>query len=118
MIENPLETNRKVFIWLCMCPADKSTDKKENRAHVICIVIVTALILTFFIASAVFFSKFASTDLEESLYALFQISATSGVMYLIAVAIIMRDKILNIFNKLSDIYEACKMFSLLNIIPH
>lgn len=78
MKENPMETNKKVLIWLCMCAGDKSTDKQENRAHVICIVVVFATTLTSAITSAVYFFKFVSIDFGKSLYALFQMAGAIG----------------------------------------
>lgn len=91
MRENPLETNKKVLIWLWMCPADKSTDKREIRAHTICFIFVSATMLTCVITSAVFFLNYVSTDFGESLYALFEFTGAIG------------DYLLNLLNSLNNV---------------
>lgn len=71
----------------------------------------SAIILIAFsalIASLVFFLKRVSYDLNESLYALFQIIGMSSVLYMFMVMLFLRHKMHTIFEILADIYEACK----------
>lgn len=49
-----------------------------------------------------------SIDLEESLYALFQISAFSGLTYMCIVAFLLRNEITVFLGTLSQIYDARK----------
>lgn len=62
------------------------------------------------VASIVFFIKFVSIDLEESLYAIFQIGASIVAVYIAIVAYFLQHKINGIFKGLTAIYGKCKYF--------
>lgn len=71
--------------------------------------------LTFFsanlsglLSSVAFFVENISTNLEESLYAFFQISAFSGLTYMCIVAFLLRSRITAFLGTLSKIYDTCK----------
>lgn len=56
----------------------------------------------------VFFFNNLQTDLEESLYALFQISASYCVIYMFIVGLTLRQKIKEIFENLAELNGTCK----------
>lgn len=60
------------------------------------------------IASAIFFLKFVSVDLNQSLYAMFQIAAYTNVTYIYIAAFLLRHKITAVFDSLTEIYEESK----------
>lgn len=105
----PLVMNQRVLTWLCVFPMHESAAMKEKLT---CIVFSIGVILTIFsglIGSVIFFLKFVSTDLEESLYALFQIAAIFSTSNAIVVAVQMRHRIPTMFKNLTTIYEKCKL---------
>lgn len=58
--------------------------------------------------TSIFFVQSFSTNLEESLYAIFQLTGTSAMFYFNIVAFNSRRKMARLFEKLSDIYNASK----------
>lgn len=63
------------------------------------------MLLSMLAACVAFFVKFVSIVLEESLYALFQISTLSGILYSMIVVFNSRHEVKTIFDKLSTIYD-------------
>lgn len=105
----PLVMNQRVLTWLCVFPLDEAATMKEKLT---CITFSIGVILTIFsglTGSVVFFLKFVSTDLEESLYALFQIAAIFSTSNAIVVAVLMRHRIPAMFSNLTEIYEKCML---------
>lgn len=60
------------------------------------------------IASAVFFHKFVSVNLEMSLYAIFPVFGFLISSYVIVFMCISRHKLATLFDKLTQIYDASK----------
>lgn len=104
----PLELNQKALIWLFMCSADKTVDRRKKILYFFCFLLVLFVNMAALIAATKFALKFFSTDLEECLYAFFQISAIAGIVYVMLAAFLLRHKISTIFTQLSDIYAASK----------
>lgn len=104
----PLELNQKALIWLFMCSADKTADRRKKILYFFCFLLVFSANVAALIAATKFALKFFSTDLKESLYAFFQISAIAGIVYVMLAAFLLRHKINTIFTQLSDIYAASK----------
>lgn len=104
----PLLTNQRVMMWLCMCPANESTSKSKIMIYTGCtfiVVTVTSLCLLF---SGSFVVNYLSIDFERSLYAVFQVSGEAAMLNLIFVGFFMRNRINAIFTQLSEIYVASK----------
>lgn len=106
---NPLQTNRRVLIWLCAYPAPDSTNKWINLAQIAFTFTVFAMVMGYFIASAKFIIEYVRIDVELALYAMFQMAASIGDLYLIITAIILRHRIRDIFEGLKNIYKASKL---------
>lgn len=106
----PLETNRRVLIWLCMFLPDETASKREKLTYIVFTVCGVCTILSMLAASVTFFVKFVSIDLEESLYALVKISAYLCLTYMMIVVFILRHKISDIFEKLSTIYDERELY--------
>lgn len=91
-----------------MCSVDKTQDPRKKILYFFCFLLVLSVNVAALIAATKFALKFFSTDLEECLYAFFQISAIAGIVYVMLAAFLLRHKISTIFIQLSDIYAASK----------
>lgn len=101
-----LKSNRRVLIWLCIYPADENTSELQKRAHIAFSVFVFGLNLFACGASAVYFIKYASDDLESSLLALSQMSGCINALYINIITFFYRHKITAVIDSLSDIYKS------------
>lgn len=103
----PLKTSHQCLIWLCMCPApDATTTRWQKTSYTICGFVVLISIISAFVANVMFFVRFISMDLEQSLFAVMFVAAQFGVIYMALSAIILkRQKIQKIFKDLTIIYE-------------
>lgn len=100
----PLITNRKVLMWLNLCSTDKTIVEWKGVINII-FTLISVFVTLFLIASTVFFWKNISTDLELSLFALYQIPPTLGALYESAVMFFSKHKVHTIFEQLSAIYR-------------
>lgn len=108
ILMDPLPTCRRVLTWICVLPAIQFTSKWEKGMHLsfsfvncLCIVIVTT-------GSVGYFWKYVQIDLEESLYALYQVAAYIPLINGIIVTFLLRNQITSIFKNLSKIHESGK----------
>lgn len=106
----PLRTTQQVLIWYCICT------KVSKKRHIIFSVVCLLANMNAVLASVTFFLNFVSVNLELSLYALFQISAYSNVVYSYIIAFILRNRVPAIFDGLAAIYHQCKTIALLSVI--
>lgn len=104
----PLQTNQQVLTWLCVYLAKQNTSKFKKILYIVFSVVVFLGYFNVLLASIAFFLKYASSSLEQSLYALFQISGDFGTVYMMLTAYTLRKQFKIIFDKLSNIYDACK----------
>lgn len=100
-----IETNRRVLTWLCIYPADKNASKWQVRAYIAFSAFVFGVNMFACGASAVYFYKHASADLESSLLALSQMSGCFSVWYTGIIMFLSRRKITAVIDSLSDIYK-------------
>lgn len=107
----PLATNRQCLIWLCICPADESTDRWRKVAHIICATSALTAIFSGFVSSVVCAWKFISIDVGRTMFAFTFLSGEIATLYMALIAmLLLRHKIDEIFKKLSMIYETRKCF--------
>lgn len=104
----PLSTNQRFLTWLCICPVDANAGRFKKVSCILFTIVLFALNLSVLTASWLFLLKYASTDLELSLYSLFQVSAFFGLMFMNIMTFVMRKEITATFLTLSDIYTASK----------
>lgn len=86
----PLTTNRKVLVWLCILPAEENTHKYMKLIYILVSVSLITTSITGCISSLAFIYKYASANLEDSLYALFQVCANVSNLNMILNAFMMR----------------------------
>lgn len=105
----PLAATKLVMTWMCMLPAKEpsSMTKKTANNFVVC-VIMFAIDLFSVVACSVFIWRFASSDLNATIFAFLGAVTFSSSLYAIPIAFILRHQALSIFNQLSAIYETSK----------
>lgn len=117
----PLATTQQMLSWAGVCPNSETTNKRMNKITIAFSSIIILSEVYVSSACAFLFSKYVSIDLEASLYALFQMSGHTVALYGFLYIIFTRRKIVDIFNKLTAIFETsnstfrCNLFSLGNI---
>lgn len=109
LIMKPLPTTRRVFSWFCVYHDEAST-KWQKLAHISFTSIVFVFLITALISSIGYIFKTISINLEDSLYAVPQISAVVIIKYSLIAMYFSRDKFHEIFYNLSDIYKKCTYY--------
>lgn len=104
----PFKTTKWTMTWLCMCPTTKSWNKRKKLIRAVLTLTIIALILCMLVAHLVYFLKFMSVNLGDSLFALMNVIAISDILYGMIVEFFLRHQIGAIFKKLSMIYKASK----------
>lgn len=100
-----MELNRRIFNSISMLSSDKERHKPTN---VLFIIVVFSFQVTVLISSLIFCYRFTANDLENSLYALLQICVFLSTVYTIFVALKLRYKINELFDKVHQIQIDCE----------
>lgn len=106
----PLVTLQRILSWLHLCPEEENIHWRKKLAYIICVSTIFVVISSLAASSAVFFVKFVSIDLKQSLFAVFQVIASSSVLCILIIAFFWSHKISAILEDLSAIYDECKCF--------
>lgn len=101
----PLATNQRVLTWLCICPFDQDASIWKKSFFIILTLFLFTFEVSSWVSSIIFFVTNVSVDLENCLYAVFQIAATSGLIYMWMVAFISRKRINQFLGTLANIYD-------------
>lgn len=102
-----MSTNRRCLVWLCICPAGKSTSRWLRLAHIVCATIAMTGLVCGFTSGSAFVWKFISTDVGQSMYAFTFISGEVAAIYMaLAAMTLLRHQIDTVFKNLSTIYKA------------
>lgn len=104
----PLATSKKVFTWIYLCPASENENRLRKLQYRYSLLGILAFLLTGVAATIGTLYKYWSIDLEKVLYTPIQIGASLSTTYSLIIAFVLRNKILDMFNNLSRIYEICK----------
>ena len=78
-------------------------------AHIAFTLAVCVVVIEDLVGSAKFVNEYVRVDVEISLYAVFQMVAAIGLLYMIITSIILRYRIRDIFEGLKNIYKASKL---------
>lgn len=105
----PLVTTRKVLTWLWMYSDKNNSNKWEKLGHFASGQLCLISQLLSFAGTAAFVIKFASIDLGQSLFAFMFVSGHFNAAFSITQAMLSRNKITQLFNRLSNIYRACRL---------
>lgn len=108
-----LELTRDIFTILSICPDSKylKLSSKCLKLVIVFTIIVTECLAL--IASVLFIVNHFEDNLQNCLYAVFQVAALFSVIYMWIVAFILRKTIFRIFSKFQQIYDTCKSLFLL-----
>lgn len=107
----PLITNRRYLVWLCVCPANKSASRWQKLAHATFATIVLTAVMCGVTGCLTFCWKFASIDFGRSVFAFMFAVAEFTAVYTATVGIfLLRHKIGAIFDNLAVIYRQSKCF--------
>lgn len=104
----PFSTFKNILVLLNILP---SSDGTNLRAKIFnfsfsCFVLITLFLS--FLSSSVYFFKFVKSDMENSLYALWQIFAYISPIYTWIAAYLMQKRFINVFTQIEDIYKLGK----------
>lgn len=104
-----LLTNQRVLRWLFVYSVvDETITKRVKFVHGITTFGILVAHFCAVSAGISFFIKFVTIDLERSLFSLFNILGDISVTYISIFLLLKRRKIVVVFKKMSDIYEASK----------
>lgn len=109
----PLNTSQKLLTWLSIYPNENGTRKCNKSLSILLISFIIVIEISFFVSSCFFVEENLSGNVEESLYALFQISGAIALIYSLIVSFYSRKNITAFFKSLANIYEASKNFVLI-----
>lgn len=101
----PLQTNRRILVWLWLCSESETRNKFKKLLSISFTFIVVASITFGLISSANYLWRFLSIDLQGSLFALYQSAGFLSILYAFVVMFISRHKIDAIFDDLTQIYR-------------
>lgn len=110
MAMEPMITTKKALMWICVYPADGNTNNWGKPVNILYLSTILAFQCSGLGFSIACFMKYWSIDLEKSLYSPIQIATTLSSVYSLCIAVLLRDKILIMFNNLTKIYRASKWF--------
>lgn len=97
----PLQTNRQVLTWLCICPFEQNTSIVKKTFFAILTLFQLLCVISFVLSSIVIFVNNVSVNLEECLYAIVQMAGHGGLAYT-------WKKMSDIFKDLDAIYMKSK----------
>lgn len=103
----PLILSRQLLTWHCLC-YEKGSPVWKQLIRIVLSASAFLMNLSCVPTSILYVLKFLSVNLEESLYALFQVAACTSAAYVVAIAFRMRYRTANLFKMLEDIYNSRK----------
>lgn len=104
----PLAASQQMLTWFCVLPVSKSTIWWRQLLYIIFTGAIFIGHCCSIVSSVAYFIKFISTDLEEALYALFQIVSSASMAYVMIVTPFLRHNIRTLFENLHEIYMESK----------
>lgn len=104
-IIKPLLNIQQVLTWLCVIPADENTSNRKKIVYIVFTFIGFVFGFCGALASALFFFKFFSVDLEMALFVPTYSFGFVMTTYGIPIALMLRKEIRALFGQLDKIYE-------------
>lgn len=103
-----LALNHQVFVLLWIFPSPDNKSILFKIRNIIFGLMALISVMTPFVTSIAYVFKYVSVDLENSLYALFQIAGYGCQIYLIIIGFILWSKFSRMFPILQQIYDDSK----------
>lgn len=104
----PMEMYQRAWTWLCVYPINGNSNTWLKFARIFFTTFTYVAHLSLVAASIAFIIHFASIDLEGCLHSLFHITDHTGLLYALVVGLVLRHKIVVIFEKLQEIHNKSK----------
>lgn len=104
----PLSTNRLMLTWLFFLPAETTVSIQQKLSYLLVFLIVFEVTVTYYIGYWAYLLKHLPIDLEEALYAVYEVSVAFGVIFITVAAPFERYKMNLIFEGLEIIYDERK----------
>lgn len=104
----PLETSQRVMKWLYAFPKDEYASPSKRIAYFAFASIIFISSILSVTASTVFILKNLSINLEDTLFSLFHNIGALVTVYQSIATILLRHKLMAIFNDLLKIYDQSK----------
>lgn len=104
----PLVTQQRVLTWFCLCPFPDGTSNWQKLKYIFFSAILITNEISSISSSSAHCLRYISVDLKESLFSLFQIAASSSVLYQIIIALFSKHRIFGIIQGLNRIYDESK----------
>lgn len=103
-----MATSKKVLTWIYLYPVNEGTNSAKRTAYKWFLLSIFAFLSSGLAFSIACLFKYWSIDLEKSLYSPIQIGPTLSTVYSLIIGLLLRNRILTMFNNLSKIYEKSK----------
>lgn len=107
-----LELTKHIFIVLSICPTSKDLRLLTKCLRIAIAITSMVTECMALIASVLFIVKYLENDVQNCLYAIFQVAALFSVIYMWIVAFILRNSISGIFLKFQRIPVNLSLFHL------
>lgn len=88
----PLTTNQLMLTWLCFLPAKTTVSIQQKLAYLMAFLITFGVTVVCFFGCWAYLLKFLPIYLEEALYAVYEVSAGFGVIFMTLTALFQRYK--------------------------
>lgn len=103
-----LETNRRVFTWMCAFPPKEGATMWEKIVCGIGFLSILVIVVSMLCATFAFFLNYMSTDLGQASFAIVEIVTTSVAFYIVFVSFLRQRKLFTIYEQLAKICNARK----------
>lgn len=107
-----LATTQQLMTWLSMYPVDESTTRRQKRIYIGYTWTISIVNVSAFCASFGYGLKKITIDFDGAVFGFMTAIAGFGIIYFMIAAMLMRERIGEIFTSLSDIYKRSKLNSI------
>lgn len=107
---DPLKIERQILTWFCICPPADNVGPAKRVTYAIFSVTVVVVIASLVIASAVYFQKYMAIDFEVAFDGLHPVFGWTPLVFIFIIMHLLKDRIVEVFDALSNIYSERKYF--------
>lgn len=109
----PLEANRRMLMWLCVWPSSQAISIWKKIGYtVFALNVLGFTVIPVALDVKLLFISLRTGNLEISFQAIYQMSVSANTTYACLLIFVLRNKINDIFVKLTEIYDTRKHFIL------
>lgn len=104
-----LKENYRIFILLGICSPDKPIKYWMKLIYILISVFCAMVFVANFLSSFIYFERYISNDLADSICVVYQIIGAVIGFYSLVIAHVKRQNIKKIFENVKAFYNACKL---------